>query len=199
MKSFASALCLAAVAAPALAAPTVDKAMAGKPNIILILTDDQGWSQTSGLMDPRVKESRSGYLETPNMVRLANQGMRFTSGYSPAPLCTPTRRSILCGTTAARSGSEFKSSWVPADHLTIPKALKAANPDYQCAHFGKWGEQMISTPEECGYDASDGETGNNTGGMPSTLGVKGGHGDGPPHFIDNDDPKRTPSVTRRRR
>ncbi|MBT6054748.1 MAG: sulfatase-like hydrolase/transferase, partial [Planctomycetaceae bacterium] len=83
------------------------------PNIILILTDDHGWSQLSQPMDPRVSESRSEYLETPNMNRIMNEGMRFTSGYSPAPLCTPTRRSILCGTTTARSGTEFRSPWVP--------------------------------------------------------------------------------------
>ncbi len=168
------------------------------PNIVLVLTDDHGWSQLSDYMDPEVRESRTNYLETPNMNRLMNAGMRFTSGYSPAPLCTPTRRSILCGTTAARSGSEFASpSWIPADHLTIPKALKLANPEYRAAHFGKWGSQMISTPEECGYDQSDGMTGNNTGGMPKSLGIKGGHDDGPPHFIDNEDPKRTPSVTQK--
>ncbi len=80
--------------------------------------------------------------------------------------------SILCGTTAARSGYEFKSAWVPSEHMTIPKALKAANADYRCAHFGKRGEQKISTPEQCGYDAGDGLTGNNTGGMPSSLGGK---------------------------
>jgi arylsulfatase A-like enzyme len=169
---------------------------ADRPNIVLILTDDQGWSQTSGLMDPRVPASRSDYLETPNMCRLANEGMRFTSGYSPAPLCTPTRRSILCGTSAARSGSEFQSDWVPAQHMTIPKALKQADPAYRCAHFGKWGEQMISTPEECGYDISDGETGNITGGMPSSFGEVS-HASGPSHFIDNDDPKRTCTVTDR--
>ena len=167
------------------------------PNILLILTDDQGWSQVSEAMDSRTPESRSTYLETPSMSRLAREGMRFTSGYSPAPLCTPTRRCIQCGTSTARSGSEFKSKWVPADHMTIPKALKKANADYRCAHFGKWGELMISTPEQCGYDASDGLTGNGTGGMPSTLGVKGGHSDGPPHFIDNEDPKRTRTVTDR--
>lgn len=167
------------------------------PNIVLILTDDQGWSQVSEAMDPRIEESRSSYLETPNMTRLAREGLRMTSGYSPAPLCTPTRRSIVCGTSAARSGTEFSSTWVPADHMTIPKALKQANSSYRCAHFGKWGEQMISTPEECGYDTSDGMTGNNTGGMPKTLGVEGGHADGPPHFNDNKDPKRTHSVTER--
>ncbi len=122
------------------------------PNIVLILTDDHGWSQLSHAMDPRVPESRSTYLETPSMSRLAREGMRFTSGYSPAPLCTPTRRSILCGTSTARSGTEFKSKWVPADHMTIPRALKKANRNYRCAHFGKWGENMISTPQQCGLD-----------------------------------------------
>jgi arylsulfatase A len=170
-------------------------ASAAPPNILLILTDDHGWSQLSSRMDPKLAASMSKYLETPNMNRIMDEGMRFTSGYSPAPLCTPTRRSILCGTTAARSGTEFRSPWVPADHLTIPKALKRANPAYRCAHFGKWGEQMMSTPEQCGYDASDGLTGNLTGGMPASLGVKGGHNDGPPHFIDNKDPKRTRSMT----
>ena len=167
------------------------------PNIVLILTDDQGWSQTSYAADPRVPSSLSKYLETPNMDRLAKGGMRFTSGYSPAPLCTPTRRSILCGASTARCGSEFRSKWVPADHMTIPRALKLADAKYRCAHFGKWGEQMISTPRQCGYDVSDGMTGNNTGGMPATLGVKGGHANGPPHFIDNDDAKRTRTVTDR--
>ncbi|MCB1120481.1 MAG: sulfatase [Verrucomicrobiae bacterium] len=174
-------------------------ALSGAPNIILILTDDQGWSQLSDRMDPSLPTSKSDYLESPNMNRLMQSGMRFTSGYSPAPLCTPTRRAIQCGTTAARSGSEFSSpNWIPADHLTIPKALKAANRNYRAAHFGKWGEQMISTPEDCGYDASDGMTGNNTGGMPKTLGVaSGSHTEGPPHFIDNEDPKRTPTLTTR--
>lgn len=180
-----------------LALLTASSSVAKSPNIVLILTDDHGWSQLSEYMDPKVGDSKSEYLETPNIDRLIKQGMRFSSGYSPAPLCTPTRRSILCGTSAARSGTEFKSSWVPADHLTMPRALKAADPDYRCAHFGKWGEQMISTPEQCGYDVSDGETGNNTGGMPRTLGVKGSHEDGPPHFIDNKDPKRTRSMTDR--
>lgn len=169
------------------------------PNIVLILTDDQGWSQLSARMDPEIRASKSDYLEAPNIERMMNEGRRFTSGYSPAPLCTPTRRAILCGTTAARSGSEFASpNWIPADHLTIPKALKSANPKYRTAHYGKWGSLMISTPEESGYDTSDGMTSNGTGGMPKTLGVKSGsHTEGPPHFIDNEDPKRTVSITRK--
>lgn len=166
------------------------------PNILFILSDDQGWSQVSKPMHTGIPESCSHYLNTKNIDRLGDSGIRFTSGYAPAPLCTPSRRSILCGVTAARGGTEFKSSFVPADHLTIPKALKQANPEYLCAHFGKWGgPTMISLPEECGYDASDGQTGNPTGGMPSTLGVTGSHKNGPTYFIDNQDPKRTVSVT----
>ena len=164
-----------------------ETAAADSPNIILILTDDQGWSQRSGLMDPENPKSGSSYLHTPAMDRIAEEGMRFTGGYSPAPLCTPTRRSILCGTSAARSGSEFESKWVPADHVTLPRALKQANPEYQCAHFGKWGEKMISSPQECGYDVSDGHTGNVTGGMADKM--------QPPHIVE--DPKRTGSVTDR--
>jgi arylsulfatase A-like enzyme len=177
---------------------TAIESAAARPNIVLILTDDQGWSQLSALMDPDLPTSKSDYLETPNLARLMADGLRFTSGYSPAPLCTPTRRSILCGTSAARSGTEFASKWVPADHLTIPMALKQADSNYRCAHFGKWGSKMISTPEECGYDVSDGMTTNGTGGMPKTLGVESGdHNEGPPHFIDNHDPKRTRSITDR--
>ncbi len=171
-----------------------DSDKTNSPNIILILTDDQGWSHVSKPMDPEIPESCSQYLSTPNIDKLGDSGMRFTSGYAPAPICTPTRRSILCGASAARSGTEFRSEYIPAEHLTIPKVLKQVNPDYFCAHFGKWGENMISTPEECGYDKNDGETGNQTGGMPGSLGV-GTHDNGPDYFIDEEDPKLTFSVT----
>ena len=151
------------------------------PNFIFILSDDHGWSQVSHQAHPDMQNSKSDYISTPNLSRIALEGMRFTRGYSPAPLCTPTRRSIVCGASAARSGSEFKSSYVPADHMTLPKALKQANKNYACAHFGKWGELMISTPEECGYDLSD------TGGMEDKMKSH--------HIVE--DPKRTNSVTDR--
>jgi arylsulfatase A len=170
-------------------------AHAESPNIILILADDQGWSQLSEPMDPTVPNASSYYLETPNMDRFANGGIRFTSGYSPAAICTPTRRAILFGTSSVRSGSEFRSRWEPLKHLSLPQALKKANPDYQCAHFGKWGELMGAEPEAVGYDASHGETGNGTGGMPNTLGFKRGLPDSPTYVIDNVDPKRTPTIT----
>ncbi len=171
-----------------------------RPNIVLILSDDHGWSQVSRAMHPDVREAQSAYLRTPNIDRLGREGVRFSSGYSPAPLCTPTRRSILCGTSAARSGGEFASPWVPAEHATIPKVLKQVDSSYRAAHFGKWGEQMISTPEQCGYDASDGLTGNNTGGMPTTLNqdVAGaGHENTPAFYTNQKDPKLTGHITDR--
>jgi arylsulfatase A-like enzyme len=171
-----------------------------RPNILLVLSDDHGWSQLSRTMHPDVPDAQSGFLRTPNIDRMGREGVRFSSAYSPAPLCTPTRRSILCGTSAARSGSEFASRWVPAEHTTIPKALKQVDPAYRCAHFGKWGEQMNSTPEESGYDASDGVTGNNTGGMPQTLNpglAKAGHGNTPAFYTNQEDPKLTGHVTDR--
>ena len=177
---------------------SVSSAAEAAPNIVLILTDDQGWSQVALAMDPRVAASRSTYLETPNMTRLAREGLRLTNAYAAAPLCSPSRRSILSGSSAARSGGEIESRWIPAEHLTIPRALERANANYRSAHLGKWGESMNSTPKESGYDVSDGPTSNDSGGMPATLGVASGeHEDGPPHFIDDDDPKRTRSVTDR--
>jgi arylsulfatase A len=171
-----------------------------RPNFVVILSDDHGWSQLSRTMDPRVPEAQSAYLQTPNIDRIGREGMRFTSGYAPAPLCTPTRRSILCGTSGARSGGEFPSDWVPHDHLTMPKALKQADAAYRTAHFGKWGEQMGSTPEQAGYDASDGITGNNTGGMPATLNkgvADAGHGNTPAFYTNQPDPKLTGHITDR--
>jgi arylsulfatase A len=189
IRLLSSARCLMAlVLAVILVSFGISVARAAPPNIILILTDDQGWSMMSQRMHPDLPESAIDYFDTPAMNRLAQEGMRFTSGYSPGPLCTPTRRSIQNGMTPARQrGTEFKSAWVPAAHLTLPRALNQANPSYVCAHFGKWGEDMISTPEECGYDASDGMTGNKTGGADDDK------------FSDvtKDDPKLVFSLTQR--
>lgn len=161
------------------------QAVQAQPNFVFILTDDQGWSELSFAMDPAVADAASAYLVTPNMARFAESGMRFTSGYSPAPLCTPTRRSIFCGMTPARQrGTEFKGEFDWQGRLTMPKALKQANRDYVTAHFGKFGSQMGADPDEVGFDESDGWTGNATGGMGT-----------PPNFKDRgetivkDDPK----------
>jgi arylsulfatase A-like enzyme len=186
---------LGAVAALLVLAPRMVAAESAhsRPNFIFILTDDQGWAESSVPMHPDIKDSCCTYLATPNLERLAKAGMRFSSGYSPGPLCTPTRRSVLSGTSTARNrGSEFKSNFYdPSKHLTIPKALKTVDPAYRCAHFGKWGENMEATPEQCGYDESDGDTGNLTGNG-NVVWKQGGD-----QFSPQQDPKLITSMTGR--
>lgn len=181
--------------------PAAALARPARPNFILILTDDQGWASTSFRMHPEIAESRCDYLHTPNMAKLAEGGMRFISGYAPAPLCTPTRRSIQFGMTPARQrGTEFVGDFHPRGHLSIPQALRQVDPAYRCAHFGKWGESMSgktsldpenpATPARLGYDESDGVTGNVTGGM-------GGGGEARMQTAIAEDPKLIFSMTRR--
>lgn len=137
------------------------------PNFLVILTDDQGWAGTSLLMDPNNPDSRSDYYHTPNIDKLLTEGMRFTQGYASAAWCTPSRRSIQSGMspsrhTYSRTPDQGESQF--AKMLSIPRMLKSANPEYRCAHFGKWHLHYDSvTPETLGYDASDGDTTNEEG------------------------------------
>ena len=135
------------------------------PNIILIVTDDQGWTSVSYRSDPDLPGSMSDYIETPNMARMAERGMRFTDGYAPNAQCSPTRHSMLFGQNAARHIYNKTLDWIPgaSGKLTIPKAIKAADPEYRTAHFGKW--HIGITPEEAGFDYSDGLSSNSAGDM----------------------------------
>jgi len=165
------------------------------PNFIFILTDDQGWSSTSIGMDDRIPESKSDYYETPNIDRLGREGIRFTNGYAPAAICSPSRRSILFGQTPARLGDEIFSEnhhpYSNKDQLTIPFLLKAIDPGYKTAHFGKWDLRAEIFPEDLGYDESDGDTRNSHGNLMTNKDEKW---DG---LFINDDPKRTSSITGR--
>lgn len=173
----------------------------------MILADDQGWSDLDSSIDPTLPEAGSSYFHTPNLDRLARDGMRFTSGYASAPLCTPTRRSIQFGMTPARQrGTDFISDFHPKGHLSIAQALEQVSPLYRCAHFGKWGEVMSgksysdknpeASPTRVGYDESDGVTGNETGTSYHHVYQKE---DYPRNWTcePDDDPKRTFSVTQR--
>lgn len=136
------------------------------PNIIFILADDLGWSSLSFRMQQDQAHSLSDYHETPNLARLAGEGMRFSRGYAPASICSPSRRSILFGQTPTRLGSEsFAENYNPrtTKHVTIPRALKAIDARYQTAHYGKWDMRAGFYPEDAGYDESDGDTGNRHG------------------------------------
>ena len=132
------------------------------PNFIFILADDQGWNGTSVKMMHDEPGSKSDYFETPNLVKFADSGMRFSNAYSSAPVCAPSRYSIQFGKTPARLS--LIRVGMNTDHInhddfiSIPKALKKNNSDYRTAHFGKWG--MGSNPSALGYDVSDGPTKN---------------------------------------
>jgi len=126
-------------------------------NVVFILADDLGWSDTT-------LYGQTSLYETPNLERLAKRGMTFTRAYSASPLCSPTRSSILTGRNPARTGltaptchtpkvvlkPEIASKAHPGDkarsavsvsrldtsYPTLGKLLLAGG--YTTAHFGKW-------------------------------------------------------------
>ena len=157
-----------------------------QPNIILVLTDDQGWTDSSVRMMKDREDSRSDFYETPNMERMAKEGLVFSSAYAPAPVCTPTRYSILYGKTPAKLKHGTLKNWqaTPEEETSITRMIKSINPKYKTAHFGKWHQSL--TPADVGYDVSDGPTGNFEGDWVSN-GVKN----------SADDPKRTFGISQR--
>jgi len=138
------------------------------PSFLLILSDDQSWVGTSLPMIPGRPETASDHHRTPNLERLAAQGMRFTDGYSPAPYCCPTRRSLQVGQSPARHEYQRDREGWPAVYrrqLNVPRLLKAADPRYRTAHLGKWDHRYDGvSPADQGFDVSDGVTSNATGG-----------------------------------
>lgn len=163
------------------------------PNFILILTDDQGWNGTSVYMSDSLPLSKSDYHQTPNLELLAEKGMRFSSAYASAPVCSPSRYSIQFGQTPARL--RMIRVGMNTDHInhekpiTIPKILQTINPKYRTAHFGKWGIDV--DPSNLGYDESDGITGNKEGGFDFRNNKKQWQN------TISEDPKKIFSVTQR--
>ena len=136
-----------------------------KPNFVFFLVDDLGWRDV-GCYGTK-------FYETPNIDRLAREGMRFTDAYAACPVCSPTRASILTGKYPARlsltdwiPGQREKNpkllvpkfnQELPLEEVTIAEALKAAG--YACASIGKWhlgGEPYY--PDKQGFDLNVGGT-----------------------------------------
>ncbi len=141
-----------------------------KPNFILFLSDDQGWVDTSLQLMENRPDSKSNIYRTPNLERLASQGMRFSNAYAGGPICSPTRHSIQFGLTPARTHTTTHAGLMPMnnDRVTLPEMIKGADPDYVTAHFGKW--HIKRSPEDMGYDVTDGS---NTNGDGNTHKVNG--------------------------
>ena len=183
-------------ASVSLLASTTARSAPDFPNFVFILGDDQGWTGTSVSMHSGRNDARSDYYLTPNLQRLASQGIRFSQGYAPAALCCPTRRSIQFGQAPARQGDDdaFATRYpVDTKRLTIPRALKAVDPRYVGAHFGKWDLRTDLAPEHLGYDESDGNTRNSLGSEGTSFDKK----DKWTRYGVMDDPKRIFGITER--
>lgn len=167
-------LLLFALCHPLFAASQPDSAKAsmGKPNVIVILADDLGWSDTT-------LYGTTTFYQTPNVERLAKRGMTFTRAYSASPLCSPTRSALLTGLSPARTGITVPNCHEPrvvlqattgkkaapdqkaimpdpvtrlkTEYRTLAETLKDAG--YATAHFGKWhlGPEPYS-PLQQGFD-----------------------------------------------
>ncbi len=140
---------------------TKDADMA-KPNIVLFYADDLGW------MDVGIQGSK--YYETPNIDRIAKEGMRFTNAYANAANCAPSRACLMTGLypprhgiytvgNAARGKAENRQlvpvtnkTILDSNLLTLPAFLQ--NKGYQTAIAGKW--HLSKDPTKYGFDANFG-------------------------------------------
>ncbi len=99
-----------------------------QPNIILVMTDDQGWGQTSYMNHP--------ILKTTNLDKMAENGICFKRFYAGGPVCSPTRATVLTGRTHDRAGVFNHGYALRLQEKTISEALLKAG--YATGHFGKW-------------------------------------------------------------
>ena len=99
-----------------------------KPNIILFISDDHGWLDSGAYGD--------SYVKTPNIDRMAEEGMRFTHAFAASPLCSPSRCVIQTGLMPHRNGGHKFGTPIRTDLKTMPEYLKELG--YYTAHFGKF-------------------------------------------------------------
>lgn len=120
---------------------------AQQPNIVLVMADDQGWGDMAYNGHPNVK--------TPNFDAAAATGLRFDRFYAAAPVCSPTRASVMTGRHPNRMGV-FKWGFpMRPQETTIAEALKTAG--YSTGHFGKWhlGSVRSKSPASPGNNGFD--------------------------------------------
>ena len=129
----------------------------GKPNVILIYTDDQG-SVDAGCYG-------SEDLHTPAIDRLADTGIRFTNMYAPSAICSASRAGLLTGRIPTRAGvpgnvpSTKGQAGMPAAEITLAELLR--DNGYATGHIGKWhlGYTPETMPNAQGFDYSFGHMG----------------------------------------
>ena len=119
-----------------------------RPNVIIIITDDQGYGDLGCTGNPHVK--------TPNIDNFAKESIRFTNFYV-SPVCAPTRASLMTGRYSLRTGirDTYNGGAIMASNeVTLAEMLKQA--DYKTGIFGKWhlGDNYPSRPMDQGFDES---------------------------------------------
>ncbi len=117
------------------------------PNIVLVMADDQGWGDMAYNGNPDLK--------TPNFDALAKEGIRFDQFHSAAPVCSPTRGSVMTGRTPNRFGCFSWGHSLRPQEVTLAEALKTAG--YRTGHFGKWhlGSVQKASPVSPGASGFD--------------------------------------------
>ena len=136
---------VAAWAAIGLGCVAAEAEAAGKPNVILVLTDDQGYGDLSCHGNP--------VLKTPNIDRLSRQSIRLTD-FHVAPMCTPTRGELLTGRDALDNGASCVCSGRTFIRRGIPTMAEVfAAGGYRTGIFGKWhlGDNYPHRPQDRGF------------------------------------------------
>jgi len=135
------------LAAPALA-PAFAQSSRRPPNVIICITDDQGYGDLSLHGNP--------HLKTPQLDRIGTEGVQFTQ-FQVCPVCSPTRASLMTGRYNYRTGvvdTYLGRSMMYPDEVTLAEILRAAG--YRTGIFGKWhlGDCYPMRPMEQGFDES---------------------------------------------
>ncbi|NQT85128.1 sulfatase-like hydrolase/transferase [bacterium] len=119
-----------------------------KPNVILCMTDDQGWGDVGYNGHP--------FIKTPTLDEMSRVGIRFDRWYAGAPVCSPTRGSCITGRHPYRYGIFFANTGhMRKQEITLAEALKTQG--YATGHFGKWHLGTLTTKIK---DANRGKPGN---------------------------------------
>ena len=163
-----------------------------KPNIVYILCDDLGYGDVHCLGGARSK------VATPQIDRLAGQGMTFTEVHSSSAVCTPSRYSILTGRYNWRSRLQkgvlngYEEPLIAADRLTVPALMKQHG--YATACIGKWHLGMGISKEQLNATIADGPI---TRGFDYFFGISASLDMPPFAFVENDRFTQAPTATKK--
>ena len=119
-----------------------------RPNIIFIMVDDLGWADLGCY--------GSKAISTPNIDRMASEGIRFTDAYSGCTVCAPARSVLMAGFRTGHTSVRSNTGGVPLEDsdITVAEVLKQAG--YRCGGFGKW---AVATRSLRGANRSSGRSG----------------------------------------